>query len=203
MAIKLYDVADSAWNNLYTPKMSRGIQEYIEEGFERLSGIASRTNRKMYEIARSAYDYVNSNVFSSRVKDILRDTEMKTVYDDIKDLLDIPSLQNAGPKMQRYVLAHTPIRKRHRQQTIDGYHDAYVDTEPSCAPEWHSDYLRAIDGFYISRDNACYVTSCYFDDDEQPLDIFQQAAIHNTWSALDALMSNQMHDPTSKSNDLL
>lgn len=203
MAISFYDPVDSAWADMCAPKQGSAIKRYIERGFENASRVIGGAARRSIDIAKRSFEYVQSGEFMSRVRNIISDIDKKTLNDKVKRLVDILDMQNASPLMQRYVCANPTVRKKLRDQQLDGYSDTYTDPEPDKAPEWHKDYLRVINGHYIQKDGVSMQVSCYYDDDEDPLNIFEQDAVLSTWSALDVIIACGQDDPTSASGEMM
>lgn len=116
--------------------------------------------------------------------------------DCIRTLDRIEDVQNAPPKMQRWVIANPNVRRRVREGVLDGYSDNYVDNEPFLAPEKHSDYQHVMSGLWVDDHVIDYFLEP-LEEGKDTLDFDEKVMIRRSWYVSDVGLE-QRRDVTSK-----
>lgn len=112
-------------------------------------------------------------------------------------------IQNAHPKMRRYVMAEPRTRLLWQQGRLEGYGELYQDDEVGSIGREHTAYREVMNGAYVSEDipdEDHYVTYLLVQDEhgDEPLTFNEKEMTrHGTWAAQRGFLDEGKQDPLS------
>ena len=174
---------------------------YIEQQFNRFSGVVSDIGQQFIQTTREMYDRFNDSEAIRLARAALRMSKNVFMVDEISFLEHIDAIRGAQHLMQRYVMAEPTIRESFHRQLVDGYSNTYFDAQPQDIKEDHIDYMRVMDGVMVFDEENIYTKHYIYTDihddakQEEPLTAFEKACILDTWDIVKlALLADK--DPT-------
>ena len=122
--------------------------------------------------------------------------------DIVRPLETIGAIQQAGPNMQRWIMACPGVRTMYHQQRCDGYSNSYVDFAPNSIGRDHHDWRMVNHGVVQETpDDPDYEwrSTQYFDEAENDvqLSLREKLDIFDVWAILTEQMKPGKEDPTS------
>lgn len=132
---------------------------------------------------------------------------LKNKSDGIHHLGTVEELAQASVEMQRWIMAHSVLRKQYLENTIDGYSKSYIAPETEALGIDFYDYRRATDTIVMTEilelDDKPVETlqaTTYFEDlleGDVVLSIDDRFKIQATHESIDHLLANQCDDFTA------
>jgi len=128
--------------------------------------------------------------------------------DVVRPLDTIGAIQQAGPYMQRWIMACPGVRTMYHQQRCDGYSNSYVDYQPGSIGKDHHDWRLVNHGVVHEQPQDSefeWVAVNYFDEAENDahLSLREKVEIMDVWNFLNQVMKPGQEDPTSPYCSLL
>lgn len=122
--------------------------------------------------------------------------------DIVREIKTLGGLQQAGQKMQRWIMACPEVRQRYHKQQCDGYSDTYVDMHPGDVGKDHYDWRLVNSGLVVETpDDPDYEWSSvnYMDEnpDDEQLSLSEKLSVLSTWDIIKSMMKPGQEDPTS------
>lgn len=181
-------------------------RNFLQRQFEKASSVVSERGRQFMQRARDTFEAYDSDLIDRGLRAIKRRLDNRWGSNEIHTLGTIGELQNANPKMIRFLMANTKVRKMHQRGRCHGWGDSYVDLEPGLWGENHSDWKRVMNGIAQTDEegNSFYVT--YFDAIEngvEELTFTDQCDVLRSWDALEDNLDAHLDDPTDQGNNAL
>lgn len=185
-----------------------GTQSFLAQQFETASNTLTDAGAMFMSQAREMYERLSSSTAARKLRAVTRSIRSYWQIDEIRALRTIDQLQNAAPRMQRWIMAEPTVRALHLQQRVDGYSDTYFDIDPQGIGETHYDFRRAMDGIVVVNEDAKanepeWTADSYLDDllpDDDHLSLEEQVEIFETWEFAKAAIIANREDPTSRYN---
>lgn len=193
------------FNALAYGKQHPNLQKFLHQQQESFSQNLNEAGMRYAERARSVYEKLNNSDAMRIARAIGRKAKSIWQCDEILPLTNIGQLQQAAPKMQRWIMAEPSIRKLYHSGQCDGYTGSYVDMSPKDIGENHYDYRRVMDGMFVENEDGDLESISYLDevDDGDDLMIEEQTDILLSWSAVQRAVIEYGDDCTSKWNSSL
>lgn len=170
----------------------------LESASQNIIGMGQQFLAKANEV----YERVTSSDAMRVARAVAAQARHMWQSDEIRPLHTTEDIQNAPPKMQRWIMAEPGIRELFHQDQCDGYSDTFVDNHAGDIGEDHYDYRRVMNGICVETEDEIHFTT-YFDELEDPdddLSVEEQADILVTWESVRAEMEIAERDPTSRWN---
>jgi len=122
--------------------------------------------------------------------------------DCVRELKTLGSVQQAGQKMQRWIMASPGVRELYHRQQCDGYSNSYVDVAPDSIGRDHYDWRLVNTGLVEETpDDPEYEWQCvnYLDESaaDVQLSVTEKIEILSTWDFIKTMMLPGKEDPTS------
>lgn len=178
----------------------RYIQERTQHYLDSGSGQATRLRDNILDLVDS---YIGHDSLR-RAKSLARRADAVFTPDDIRILRDIGKIQQAKPRMQRWIMSDPTIREMAHLQRIEGFVGTYYDNDVGRWGQWHRDHELLHDGLITEDpDNPeLEVFSSWIEelDDDDDLDLEDQLDIMETIEATKEYIALGGEDPTSKTN---
>ncbi len=177
---------------------------FLQQQFDDPSRAMVFANTSFLERSREIFDANYGEEAIARLEAVRRSIRRVWDQDDIRPLFGLEDIQNARPRMQRWVMANPFLRNLYKEGRIEGYGDAYIDHKKQGVGKDHYDYRLATSGFATFNDEDGWVATTYGDEllegDERPT-FAEQIDIFETWCNSTTLLMNQTRDVTSPGNN--
>ena len=184
----------------------QSVRNYFQEQYDRLENIIQTFNPRELgtSLIRSAGESLRRTLDNNYV------TQVGTFLNNFRHLrVESNKIHPIGfgfkfyrikhtPLTQQYVMANPKLISEYRIGNICGYEGSYVDLEPSVDPLWREDYLNAIDGIVMEKDDEDYwyeVVTATTEDSLEHLTIDQQVMVMDNWNIANRLL-RKGKDPT-------
>lgn len=181
--------------------MSRSNMEYYRE---RLSNVVGRATGFASKYLTSALEVVeNFDLDSVRDSiDSIKDRYGKRWDTDrIRDVINLPDLQQSKTVMRRWLMANTRVRKLYYSDKIFGYGGKFDETEGELFGEDLHDYRNVMQGAEVGDESEdCFVTYLDILEDrtnDELLTQSQRDTIRLGWELMDMHLDAGGQDPTS------
>lgn len=199
--------ASAEFDALLYPQSNPGTLEYLNRQFSGMSALSTDAQKNYYGRAYEVYQSYTSDAAIDFARQVAqqahRDERMESAY--IVEYNDLASLQDAGPTMQRWIMANTAVRQMYHAQRCDGYSDSYVDQEPDQFGSNHYEYRMVTDKIVESTPTEWHSTQ-YLEtlrEGDRPLTLMEKFDVMSTWLTLESFLSMMGEDPTSRYGDKL
>lgn len=124
--------------------------------------------------------------------------------DTIRRLEDIPTVLNAGPVMQKYIMANQLVRELYQQDRLEGYDGTYIDENPGKIGDNDPVYQRVMTGLLYETEEKKWAYKNYMHFDGSKLSINDKVIITNVWNMVEDHINNgDGTDPTSNDRGLI
>lgn len=184
---------------------------YLRDKVERHAPRARELFGKYFDDMSEVFERYNGKAALRRIRSNMNRLGDTLRRDVIRVLTTIEEMQNAKPKMQRYMMAQPRARQMELDQLIEAFSetDTYFNPYPDRILWDDRDYRRVVDGHVHlddtlglgpTDDQSEWITYQDIerdDQEERDLDVVEQKAIMDTWDHLDAALIRRGLDPTS------
>lgn len=166
MQVKINNVDAAAWRHVtYVPNDSR-VGRFVEREYERGRELAGDFARRTLDAAESAYrDFKESNILA-KAQAALRRGASFWQSNTIRRISDFHGIQNAPPKMKRWLMAEPETRRLYHRDRCAGYGKSYVDLQPGKVGEDHDDWCKVYNGIFREDDSGEFAATTYFNSTE-------------------------------------
>lgn len=188
--------------------LSDRLNSLVESG----KSLFTEAGNRFMAGARTIYDNTLGENALRRARAVARTVQNAFQRDEVRALTELSEIQNASPRMQRWVMANLRAREMFQNQQLDGYSDTYLDLAPGDVGEQHYDYRRVMDGLVQDTETVTeegeietgWKLSLYFEGElvegDRRLDMTEVADVSSTWDAMKAYLDIGENDPTSVLN---
>ncbi len=181
--------------------VTRDDMSFVKRLSDRISLKGPREAGSRYlEASRRIFENFDFNGMRNRVRN-MRDRFMNKFDEDgITPILTIQDLQNAKPRMRRYMMALPRLRTLHSKGRIEGYGELYEDEDPQALDVQHAAYREANNGAYVPEDGEDrWITHLGVDDENgfEELTHYEKVLVRQGWEAVNSYLDENDEDPTS------
>lgn len=177
----------------------QGTINYLRNQFTGFGEHLSAAGQAFVQGAQAIFEQFNNSEAMRAARRAVQKVKGVFMLDEVRTLWDLVEIQNAGLKMQRWIMAEPTVRELYHAQGCDGYSESYVDMNPGCIGEAHYDYRRVMNG--IVQDTAEEWQATFYMDDlhegDRELTLDEQVDILNTWDVVRHMLKHGKEDPTS------
>ena len=194
------DGGDDVFTAITGPRPSKGLRQYIEERYDAFGRQLSETGRYIQQKVDSLFkmfDYDRHEHLASR---LTREREALDLPNAIQAITELEFLCCPPDIMIEPIMAMPELRRRYHRQTVAGYTDRYVDTQPGRVEHEHDEYQRVAHGLWQEdKESGHHLCHLYADRtmDGDAYSHEQTIAIIDTWNAIHAALLKGEIDPTS------
>lgn len=177
-----------------------GIYDFLSQRAQAYSQNLNNAGQQFVQTVKSYYEAVTESEAARLAMQAAKKVGSLWQSDIIRPLLELAELQNAGLKMQRWIMACPDVRTLYVNQQCEGYEGMYIDAEPGKVGDAHYDYRRAMNGIIVDSDDGWYANT-YIEDlkyGDQDLTIEEQDDILYTWQRVRYHLQQRGEDPTSR-----
>lgn len=174
--------------------------QFMQNSIANVTQTVSAASQAFYQKAQDVYEFFNGHEAMRRARAAVNKAGHAFTADDVRYLQSLASIQNAKPQMTRFIMSEPVVRQMWLDQQIEGYDGQYLDTEPGCIGDTHTEYARTMQGMIVDGDDGVSHYSLYYGlehPDELELDIEEQVDIMNTWDRVRHYLDRGEQDPTS------
>lgn len=193
------------FNALLYGKPHPGTQKFLSGQLESFSNTLTDVGHRFFEGARDIYERVSGSTAARIARAASRQVRSMWQSDEIRELVDIASIQNAPLTMQRWIMAEPTVRKLYHRQQCDGYSDTYVDLHPDDLGPDHYDWRRVMNGYVIMNEDEDaeyeWEATTYMEElleEDEDLSHEEQVDIITTWDNVVSYIRAKGSDPTSR-----
>lgn len=186
--------------------LSRSDIGFFRERVSRNVKYAANYVNDYLKEAKDLIDNFDFDVLRDKVEAVRDRFGKRWDEDRIMRLTSLADLQQAKPKMQRYLMANPRVRKLFYGNKVNGYNGAFYSDEPGLYGNEHSDYRNVMQGGYVGTDDEDrFVTylDVLHDDSDDVLTFNERLVIREAWALMDAELDAGGQDPTSPSKTTL
>jgi len=201
----IHDGGIDAFNATVYGEQHPNVQTFLQGQAETFSNNLTDMGRQFSNRANDIYERLNNSTALRRAKAMVRKGRSLWNTDDIRQLSTIGEFQQAGLKMQRWLMAEPTVRKMAHEQKCHGWSDTYVDMHPNDIGKEHYDWRRVMDGVFVEDEYGELYANTYLDEviEGDNLDIVEQDEILTSWHELQQKIRDGGDDPTSPLNSSL
>lgn len=199
--------------NLFTAgEPHPAMLQYMREQANMLSNYIAQTGNTFVQGALQTYENFYSDEALRHARAALSKVKGLFRPDAIMELESIYDVQQAGPLMQRYVMAEPTLRQMYHDGRCNGYQGTYVDPFPGQIGDSDYNYRRVMNGLLVETpateeapdgDSEFVIYVEELMDGDRELELHEQVAITSTWERIRYSLANSMIDPTSPTGDTL
>ncbi len=186
---------------------------YLRNQMTSLQSYIGNSDSSWAQRAIESYNRFSSEHAVRLAQAALRKVDTYFQEDRIMQLDTLAQLQQAGLRMQRFIIANPYVRERYHNQMCDGYQGTYVDMHPQDIGPGHYDYDRVMDGLIVETapteedPDGSWVCRVQTDEEILPgdvkLNLVQNDMILTSWATVEHLMRYGEEDPVSPSGGML
>lgn len=182
----------------FLPEEDAGFRDYLRERHERtmqyLEKAAVGVGRAFVDRSRRLFEAANNSKALRRAREAIRSfagmRRNSIFYAD-----DLPKLQTANYRMQRYLAAFPLYREKAQRQLADCFSETYYDAHPGDIGVDHYDYRRVMDGMFRTEKGSdgedLIIREVYYEqliEGDRDLDHSEQQDILDSWDVMQRLM---------------
>lgn len=186
------------FNAMLFPEATPETQAWLHEQWNRDTSMLTDLGRQFMNSATEYWKQLYDPMLMQRARSMMRAVGGMFHPNKIIYLEDIPSVQQAKPVMQRYIMAMPELRKLYHRQLCDGYSDSYVDHEPGLVGREHYDFRRVMNGIVVETEDGGWQSTMYPDElyeGDRELEVDEKFAILRGWDLVKAALGRKI-DPT-------
>lgn len=181
---------------------------FLEERLTHFSSAMSEAGEAFIQRGLQVFEKYGGSEAIRLAKAAVRSVQHAFDGDVVRGLTTIGQIQQAGQKMQRWIMACPEVRQMFHRQQCDGYSNSYVDVAPDSVGKEHYDWRRVNTGIVVETpDDPDYEWSnmCYLDEsaDDVELSLQEKMDVLSTWDIIKTMMVPGKEDPTSPYCDKL
>lgn len=175
---------------------------FLEESVNRASSNLTDTGREFMSQARESYERFSGSHAMRLARAATRRIGSQWQRDEIRPLTTVDQMQQAPPKMTRWLMAEPTVRHYYHNRRCAGFDDNYFDAYPQLRGEDHPDYRKVMDGLMQETEDEVYFVNYVndWDEDEHELLPEEQFDIFRSWQTLTDALELGKEDPTSRWN---
>lgn len=164
---------------------------------------------EMYDRAVQRFDSFNFERIERKLDALKRKVSHLFDTDEVRMMHDIGDFQQAGPVLQRWIMANPRAKRLHEKDMIHGYKSSgYVPNYPGRYGHDDPDYQQVMHGLHYTDEEGNDVFTNYLhivdDDGRTELTFGAQTTIRDSiWANFEAHLDAGMDDPTSPDNGSL
>lgn len=181
---------------------SQSNLNFLEDRIMNFSRSAQQAGEEFIKRGLDVFNRYGGSEAIRLAKAAVRTVQHAFDRDVVRPLETIGAIQQAGPNMQRWIMACPAVRTMYHQQRCDGYSNSYVDFAPDSVGRDHHDWRTVNHGLVVETpDDAEHEWSCvnYFDEAEGDVELTlrEKIDIMGVWEMLTSQMKPGKEDPTS------
>lgn len=181
---------------------SQANLNFLEERLTDFSNTMAGAGRDFINRGLQVFEKYGGSEAIRLAKAAVRSVQHAFDTDCIRELTTIGAVQQAGQKMQRFIMACPEVRQLYHRQQCDGYSNSYIDMEPGSIGHTHYDWRLVNTGIVEETpEDPDYEWSAvnYFDESANDVDLTLQEKmeIRSTWDFIKTKMLPGKEDPTS------
>ncbi len=188
-------------------QISRRNLSFLRNQTRRASDSLSEISKRFSDRIRSTVDNYDSEKIERGLRAIRDRLDRRWDDDVVREMIDISDLQQAKPKMARWLAANPRLRRERLAGRAHGWRDQYIDVESDSIGERHSDYRHVMNGIGVLNDQDEVVFTKYLDaydeDGDVQLSFAEQVAILRGWDLTNDHLDAQYSDPSDPNNGYL
>lgn len=194
------DGGDDLFTAITGPRPTQALREYIRDrhdAFERRLNDAGRYMQQRAEALFKMFDYDAYDRIADRFN---REREAQNLPNVIQVITDLEFLCCPPDIMLEPIMAMPELRRRYHRQTVAGYTDRYVDSQPGLVEHEHDEYQRVAHGLWQEDKETGVHHHHLYADRTMEGDAYthdQTIAIMDTWNAIHLALLKGEIDPTS------
>ncbi len=166
---------------------------FLKQGFEKLKMFTSEAYQRSLDAVANMLSY-------------------NQVTDNISFLDSLESLQHAPPIMQRYIMAHTPLRQLYLDGVLDGYDGSFENIRGDALGPDLYEWRRVNSGIinFVDKEDeegnitTTWSSTTYYDkipEGDRDLTFDQRCIMKDTYAVIDRLLKESDSDLTSRLNN--
>jgi hypothetical protein len=181
--------------------------QFIQNQFANLGTIADKAVNDFYQRAKESAERLYNSAAVRHAKAAVRAIRNVFQTDSIGYLPTLDQIQQANPRMVRYIMAEPTIRQLYQEQMCCGYGESYVDNHPGTLGKEHYDYRRVMNGVVnevVDPDGTTHLEHSEFVelllDEDRELEFHEKVGVIRTWDLVKLFVA-EGKDPTSPEGD--
>jgi hypothetical protein len=197
--------------NLFTAgEPHPSMMQYVREQAQVINSYIQRTGNQFAQGVVDAYQTFYSDEAIHRARVGISRVKSYFQEDRVVALTSIYDIQQASPVMQRYIMAEPTLAKMYDQGRCEGY--GMANPFPNQYGEDNYNYRRVMNGMIQTapsdedHKDGSWKVEIYIEElmeGDRELILPEQTAIGHTWKTVRYSLANSMHDPSSKTGEML
>ena len=180
---------------------SQSNLNFLEERLTHFSNTMSDAGNEFIKRGLEVFNRYGGSEAIRLAKAAVRTVQHAFDRDYVRVLETVGAMQQAGPNMQRWIMACPDVRHLYHKQQCDGFSDTYVDYHPGKIGEDHYDYQLVVHGVMAETPDdpefeCSFPNYLHGNDDDVDLSLSEQLDILTTWDILKSKLKPGMEDPT-------
>lgn len=191
-----------AFDAILYPENHSNNNDYFESAINRSSDLIYGIGKKVFDVAKRTYDYLNSNYASQIARRALDMADGLMRPDTIYCLRDLEDMQTTQGVMRRWLMAMPEIGELYNKHRCNGWDNTYIDPYAGQTGLHNPDYRMVMSGLVKEiEDDKEYRWSVheYIEDDIYDRHVpnqLERISIRNTWDIARAFI-DAGNDPTN------
>jgi len=187
--------------------ISRRNLSFLREQSSRVAEGLSDIGRRFADRLRKSVEEYDSEKIERGLRAIRDRLDRRWDDDIVRDVIDLADLQQAKPKLSRWLAANPRLRRERLADRAHGWRDNYIDYEPDCVGERQTDYRHVMNGIGVINDQDEVVFTKYLDvmdeEGDTVLSFAEQVAVLRGWERTNDLLDENYSDPSDPNNGYL
>ncbi len=210
MAVKVFNNGEDLQTAVFGGRSSNSVLQYMQHQIQQYAPFIKDDSFMMQGVNKLLE--FTSEAYQRSLEAVSNMLSYNKVTDSISFLDTLESFQNAVPTMQRYIMAHTPIRTLYLNGVLDGYAGSYENIRGDAMGEDLFEWRRMNSGLISFEDKTLedgevvtnWVSTTYYDkipEGDNDLTFDQRCIMKDTLAVLDKLLQDTDSDMTSRLNN--
>ncbi len=209
MAVKVLHDGEDLQTAVFGGRASNNVLAYMNQQIAQYSPYIKDDSFLMQSINK--LKEFTSEAFQRGLDAVANMLNYNSISDSIAYLDSLGLFQQATPIMQRYIMAHVPLRELYLKGVLDGYEGSYTNVRGDAVGEDMYEWRRVNHGMisFVEKevDNEIktqWVSTTYYDktpEGDRDLTFDQRCILKDTYEVIDQLLKDSDADLTSRLNN--
>lgn len=173
--------------------------QWVNERASALRSTISSAASSFFDQARSVHQMISSSDAVQALRNLTAKVTDMWSSNQIARIGSLEGLQTASPINQRWIMADTNVREMYLSNSIEGYHDSYVNLHGTEVGDGHYDFRRVMSGIITPTVNRGEIKQYHeiLKEGDEHLTLHEKVDIINNWNLVNTHLDAGELDPTS------